>query len=201
MLASGGDDTSIVIWDLQGRLERKGALPTDLELDAFWSDLKSEDALRAEQAIQGLVAGQERTAALIGRHLGPVHVASDQLITRLVYRLNSEHFEERAQAIAELTALDESAVPGLRRALPGSLSLECRRRIESLIDTQIEARWSPAGDRLRFIRALEVLEQIHNPRAHEFFIALSKGMSESWLTEEARAVLDRWAYHSTTAAH
>ena len=149
MLASGADDTTIVIWDLQGRLERSGVLPTDRELDAFWSDLKSDDALLAEQAVRGLVAGGKRTVALIGRHVGPVQVANDQIITRLVYGLNSEHFEERAQAMAELTALDESAMPGLRRALAGPLSLECRRRIESLLDAQIEARRNPAGDRLR----------------------------------------------------
>ena len=175
-------------------------LPTDRELDAFWSDLKSDDALLAEQAVRGLVAGGKRTVALIGPHLGTVQVANDQIITRLIYGLNSEHFEERAQAMAELTALDESAMPGLRRALAGSLSLGCRRRMESLLDGKSKPGGIPWVIGCAFTR-LEVLEQIHNPRAHELFIALSEGMSQSWLTEEARGVLDRWAYYSTTVAH
>jgi hypothetical protein len=192
-LASGGDDSSIVLWDLRDRLNRSKTTPADTELAAAWSAIRSDDPLRAERAVNELVAGNERSVALIRSKMAVVTIADGQLVALLVAQLSNAQFERRADACTRLAALGESAVPGLRQALLDPLSLDSRRRIERLIERLAAETKSPGGERLRAIRALEVIEQIHSSQARAFVFALSNGMEESWLTQEAKAVLGRWA--------
>jgi hypothetical protein len=107
----------------------------------------------------------------------------------LIADLDSKRFAARQQATAALEELREMALPALRRALAGKPSLECRRRLELLVQTA-EAPLSP-GEPLRRLRALVVLERIGEERARGVLRTLAGGEPEARLTQEARAALER----------
>lgn len=104
---------------------------------------------------------------------------------QLLKKLESARFQERKDATQELKKLGSSAEPALRKSLKENLSLETRRRLHALVDEL-------SGDeQLRCLRAIEVLECIANKQARDLLRRLSEGAAEAWLTEEARAKLQR----------
>jgi hypothetical protein len=83
----------------------------------------------------------------------------------------------------------ESAAPALRQALTAAPSMEVRERIEALL-RRLDAL--PA-DRLRTLRAVEVLEYSATPEARALLERLSGGLAEARLTREAKASVERLA--------
>jgi hypothetical protein len=68
------------------------------------------------------------------------------------------------------------------------LTLEMRQRLEQLL-RKVEPSRSP--DRLREVRAIEVLEHIGTSEAEQLLQTLAKGAPEARLTQEAKASLER----------
>src|SRR5262249_20943196 len=116
---------------------------------------------------------------------------ADPKIEQLVTDLDSDKFQVRTAATAQLKALGELAEPALRRALAGDPSAEVRRRVEQLLEKVQE--WAPPPERLREVRAVDVLERAATPEARKLLHELAKGAPEARLTREARAALDRLA--------
>jgi hypothetical protein len=73
--------------------------------------------------------------------------------------------------------------------LAGGPSLEVRRRIEGLLEKA--AHPVLPSERLRPLRAVEVLERTGTDDARAILKELASGMPEARLTEEARAALGR----------
>jgi RNA polymerase sigma factor (sigma-70 family) len=193
-LASGGDDTTALIWDATGLL-REGQLPAvrlqPAELEACWSDLAGDDASRADGAVWALVAAPEQAVPLLKERLQPVRAADPARCARLIRDLDSERFETRDRATAELEKLGESAREPLRKALADAPGAEARKRLERLLD-RVEAYPSTA-EGLRALRAIAVLEHIGSQAARSVLEGLSRGMAEARLTQEAKAALERVA--------
>jgi WD40 repeat protein len=193
-LATGSDDTTVLVWDMPSLLSARKALAAGpLDLKALWADLAGDDAARAYRAIQALIASPERTLPFLRAHLRPASapVAPDRL-AKLLADLDSSRFTVRAKAETELGHLGEAAEPALERALTGPVSLEKRRRLEQLLAKVSQLReQDPPPERLRQLRALEVLEQIGTPAARHLLEVLASGAADAWLTGEARAVLRR----------
>jgi hypothetical protein len=64
-----------------------------------------------------------------------------------------------------------------------------RQRLEGIVASLA----LPAGERLRELRAVEVLERIGDAEARRLLEALSRGAPDARLTRDARAVLGRLA--------
>ena len=79
----------------------------------------------------------------------------------------------------------------MRKALESDPSPEARRRIGKLLDAL--AGPVTAGEALRVLRAVEVLEYIGTPEAQAVLKELAQGAPEARLTQEAKAALDRLA--------
>src|SRR5262249_25028215 len=88
----------------------------------------------------------------------------------------------------------EAHEPALRQALTGQHSPEARRRLEHILRTRREARFSSC--QLQLLRAVEVLENIGTSEAREVLEGLAKGAPEFYVTREAKASLDRLAKRS-----
>jgi WD40 repeat protein len=188
LLASGGVNGTILVWKLP---EGEG-LPATLkaeEADSLWQALGDADAARANRALAGLTAAPAQAVPLIkerfrvrGKRPSPERLA------RLVVELDDDSFKVREQATRELAEAGLDAAGVLRTALANSSSAEMKRRVEGLLD-----RLSKGGDpeRLRCLRALEVLERIGTSTAKDLLRELSrKGLSAD-LAEEVRASLER----------
>jgi hypothetical protein len=128
--------------------------------------------------------------ALLRERLAPAPRPDAKRIDRLIAELDSDDFQTRQQAMAELEKLGESAAAALRRVAANSPSLEVRRRAEQLLARLMA--WGP--ERLRVLRAVEALEHAGGPDARRLLKFLAGGAPEAWLrveAEESLARLDR----------
>jgi WD40 repeat protein len=192
-LASGGGDSTILLWDLTGRI-KDGRLPpsrpTVDDLDRLWADLGGP-APKAYPAIWTLVAAPRLAVPFLKERLGPVTAADPARVARLIADLDSDRFDVREKAFKELEQLGDLAGPALRKAREGRPSPEVRRHLDALRDKLPGPVTAP--ERLRGLRAVAVLEQLGTPEARGLLERLATGAPEARLTQEARASLERLA--------
>ncbi len=87
--------------------------------------------------------------------------------------LDDNEFANREKAQQDLAALGSVAAPALRRTLEGKVSAEMQTRIKRLLENAKNP--DASADRLREMRALEVLEQSATPTALEVLKSLAAG--------------------------
>jgi RNA polymerase sigma factor (sigma-70 family) len=188
-LASGHTDGTVLVWDLAGaKAARAGAKPDAAQVERWWADLAGADARKAHSAIHGLRAAPESALRLCREGLRPVAEAPADKVRQLVAELDSEQFARREAATKGLAALGEGAIPALRAALKDRLSAEQRRGVEGVL-----AALDTAGESVRHLRAVEVLELLGNDEARRLLETLARGVPEARLTREASAAAGRLA--------
>jgi RNA polymerase sigma factor (sigma-70 family) len=190
LLASGSNDTTILLWDM-ARLphaeQSRDAALTAKEAEARWLDLDNGDAGKAHQAIRELMASPRVATEMLKEHLRPVVGADPRLTARLIGELDSDDFDTRERAVRELEKLGEGGEGALRKALKDGPTLETRRRIETLL-TALEGRQTRG-----VLRGLEVLERLGTDDARRLLDTLARGEPEMRLTREAKAAIERLA--------
>jgi WD40 repeat protein len=178
-LASGGWDTTILLWDV-GRLRLEFLLTEWLAGEAAAKDTARRLAADPGQAVPPIRECLARAAA------------AERRVRRLVAGLDDDSFETRERATKELAELGPEAGYALRQALEGDVSPEARTRAERALK-EIGGRHADAGrftpERLRV--ALSLLEEIEAPEAGKALEALVEGDTEASVTREARAALER----------
>jgi hypothetical protein len=119
----------------------------------------------------------------------PIKLAPGK-VTALITALDDDEFEVRDRASKELAQLGHETEPLLRAALERDVSPEVQRRVEALL---AKLRLGDGQSRrLRWLRALEVLEQIGTPEARRVVESLAEGTNEApCVTVEARSALAR----------
>src|SRR5262249_16756211 len=137
-LATGTNDTTVLIWDLPG-LPLRGenvAEPSPKALEALWPTLAGEDAVAAGRAVALLrrfpKAGLPYLEDRLKREAAPDAETVDK-IKRLIRDLDADEFDVREKATSELGSLGVAAQPALRAALEGEPSAEARRRLKGLL--------------------------------------------------------------------
>jgi WD40 repeat protein len=193
MLASAGQDTTALVWDLAGLLRQESPEPVkleDREREPLWRALGDRDPVRAYRAMQRLERAPSEAVPLLRARLKPVSSAG---VPRLLKDLDSEDFIVRERASRELAGFGRAIEAALRQALQGNPSLEVRRRVEELLEQMPEDGPAVVLATPQGLRALEVLEQIGTPMAREVLRTLAGGLAEAELTQQARAALARLA--------
>jgi WD40 repeat protein len=195
LLASGSEDTTVLVWDLHRPLqavEAKKRLTAD-EVATHWKTMERLDAPAAERAVWALTWAVGDAVPLLKEHLRPVaHVEAGRL-ARLLADLDSDDFDTRDAAANSLEGLGEQVVDDLQKAAEQKNSLEKQRRLEALLSTARDARPFGTAEKVRQWRALEVLEKAATPEAVGLLTDLAGGAPGARLTREARAALDRLA--------
>jgi hypothetical protein len=202
-LVTCGNDGTALVWDatkLTGR-------PTPLEADApetgagearvpadwleeQWKLLGDADAALAARVLVALTEVPDAAVAHAEGKLKPARAVQAKRIQRLVAALDSEDYAERQGAIKDLRTIIDQAAPALRKALDDRPSAEMKRNIEQLLAVLGPPLTDP--DRLREVRAVELLERIGTPAARAVLERLAAGAPVARLTEEAKAALGRW---------
>jgi hypothetical protein len=188
LLISGSLDTTALVWDLRSA----GTLLQRTDEEAEWNALAGADAARAYQAVRRLAARPAESVSYLKKQLRPVPANTVQL-PPLIADLASNQFAVRDRATKQLKELGEIAVPALRAALRDDPPLEARRRIDALLESEARNESDPTPERLRILRAVEVLEGAGTAEAREVLRGWSGGESAALLTREARAALERLA--------
>jgi RNA polymerase sigma factor (sigma-70 family) len=196
LLATGGQDTTVLIWDalrLGGKLPATRKLSPE-ELEALWSDLAGEDAARAYRAIQILTSGSVQAVPFLGQKLRPIAIPDPTQVRRLIAGLDHPKFLVREQATAELERIGVPAEAALRKELAGQTSLEARVRLQRLL-AKLDANVL-SGEELRAWRVIEVLEHVGTPEAQRILQELAQGAPGAPRTEEAKAAVQRLSRHA-----
>jgi hypothetical protein len=154
-----------------------------------WSDLAGRDGPRAFRARWALAAEPGTAVALFTKHLKPIQPADSKRLQRLIANLDDKRFPVRQEAQKELEEIGELAAPALKQALAQKPSLELRQRIDRLLGKLGGPITRP--EMMRAVRAVAVLEDVATPEARKLLQALSQGVPEARLTQEARAALTR----------
>jgi HEAT repeat protein len=141
-----------------------------------------------------LTVAAAQTVSLVRERVRVPKVGTKQL----VLDLGNDNFAVRERASKELEKLGKAAEVALRQALAVQPELEVRRRVEALLK-KLE-RGSPHEESLREVRALQVLGHIGTREAQQLLKAFAMGPSESPLTQEAKAALDRLKRAPSTRA-
>jgi dipeptidyl aminopeptidase/acylaminoacyl peptidase len=173
---------------LPGVATKKAPL-TRSEMATQWEILKEDGTGGAYASVCLLVQNQREAVPFLKEHLRPAKGLEAAAIAQLIADLDSDEFAVREKATRELEQLGEPAAPPLRLALQGNLSLEARRRAESVLQKLEGPPWS--GERLRELRAVEVLELSGSAEARAVLRGLAKGIPGAMLTQEASAALAR----------
>src|SRR5207302_2531801 len=110
-------------------------------------------------------------------------------IARLIGDPNSATFAKRQKAMKALASLHEVAEGALESVLQGDPPTELRLRVQQLLE-RVKRGDAPA-ERLRALRAVEVLEMIGTAEARQVLRALARGAARDLLTEQAQAATER----------
>ncbi len=193
-LASSSEDTTILIWDLTRPLQPaklKDRLATD-ELAANVKTLYQPDASKADAAIWSLIHAAPDSVPFLKKHLRPAPRPDAKIVERLLRDLDRGDFRVRSKAERDLESFGELALGDIESALKQNNSVECKRRLEGLLQkAQKQAEPFGTNERTGQWRVIEVLEKIGTPAAIEHLRELAAGASGARLTIAARAALSR----------
>jgi RNA polymerase sigma factor (sigma-70 family) len=191
-VATASNDTTALVWNVKGTSARAGPTPEPQGADAVllrWNELTVEDGVAGEKAINSLIASPKSAVTLLKAKLQPAVAVNAAVVEKLMEHLDSDEFKLRQKAQVELLAIGDQVVPFLDKALAGNPPLERQQRLQ-----QVHAKLTAApitGERLRIIRAIEVLERIGNPDTREVLQTLADGAPGALTTTQARAALER----------
>jgi WD40 repeat protein len=189
-LATTSEDTTVLLWDVADLVRPAPPVPLPARaLRAAWNDLADRGAPRAFLAMAALQQSEAQAVDYFRDRLRPAQPPTPEQVARLLKDLDHEDFDARERAALELESRLEWVVPALRKALQAGPSPEVRRRLVELLEAAESGRL--AGDTLRTLRAIEVLERIGSQAARQVLKALADGAADSRLTLEAKASLER----------
>jgi hypothetical protein len=197
-LASGSSDTTAIVWSLtNGAADASLSTAPDESrtVASLWSELADEDAARAHQVIWTMVASPKETVPFLQANLHPFGPVDGERIHQFIVDLDHDEFMVREEASRELEKLGKLADPALRKTFKDPPSLEVRRRVERLLEKLDGPLLAP--DLVRLVRSLEVLEHIGSSEAQKTLQSLARGAPDAWLTQEAKASLERLSRRSS----
>ncbi len=193
-LVSGCEDTTILVWDMARPLQplQPSKRLAQAELDTHWKALLEPDAKKAEVAVWSLVNTAPDSVPFLKKQLPPAARPDPERVKGLLASLDSDEYELRAKAQAELERHGEFVLAELEAALKGKNSLDKQRLLEkSFAAAKVAARPFGTPEKMRQSRALEVLERIGSPEARQVLRDLAAGASGARLTVAARSALAR----------
>ncbi len=135
-----------------------------------------------------MTAAAQETLPFLKERLQPLTGVPRRTTAKLIAGLDSEQYAVREKSQRELEKLQDLAEEELGKTLAAGPPLEVRQRIERLLE-KMDLLKSP--ERLRAMRAIEVLEHIGTPAAQAVLRNLAQGAPGVQQTREAKASLAR----------
>jgi hypothetical protein len=198
LLATGGADTTILLWDLS-----RGRKPRDLPrtaLDAagiagLIGDMAGDDTTRILPAIWRLSDGGEPVVRALVERYPPAGVdkARQASIARWIVELDADEYGVRVEAYRQLDAAGHEASAPMRDALEKAESAEVKDKLGDLLKALASRPQSAPAKVLGAMRATMVLEQIASPAALAHLKALAGDALSGPLARDAQDALARLA--------
>jgi WD40 repeat protein len=188
-LISGHEDGMCFVWDVNELIARElKAAPPPVPAD-LWEALAASNAKMAARAVDELTLHPSVTVRMLSERLRPDEKPDPKEVKRLIERLGDPDYEIRQRAEKQLQRWRELVVVELQNAVGERNELEVQERLQRLLNAIHAANIEP--DRLRAIRAIEVLERIGTPEAKQVLTRMASGAGESMITKEAKWAVER----------
>lgn len=184
-LATGSADGTVLVWDVWRFLD--GSTPETL--DGLWERLALADGAAGWAASAAMTRRAEEAIPLLAKRLVPVS-ADPERVRALVAGLAAAEPEAREAARQELLRVRIDAAEVLRKELPHAAP-EVAKAIREVLDTPFLSLPLPAGETLRTLRGIAVLEEVGSPASCEVLKSLAGGAPQAAETRAARAALAR----------
>jgi RNA polymerase sigma factor (sigma-70 family) len=190
-LVTASMDTSALVWVVAGRdiAIPQGSSLTAEELMRLWQDLADDDAVRAYRAAGTLAAAPKQALPWLQVRLRRQAAADPGRIAGLIKNLDDKKFAVRDEAARELEKLRELAAPLLRKVRESQPTPEARLRVERLLE-KLEGTLQ-AGETVRALRSIEVLEQVGSLEAQRLLERLARDIPGGRIEKEAKLSLKR----------
>jgi WD40 repeat protein len=187
-LASGSDDTTVLLWDLLPTASGELLLGDPGRL---WEELGSADAARARPVLARLVADGEKSVTLLAERLASTPKTPPEL-DRFIEDLGSSDTVTHLKAAKRIrSSLDEpGAEETLRRAAEGKVPELTRIRLGEILTFAESPTLVTSAQTLRCLRAIEILERIGGEHAREV-LRRTAAAARSRLSREAALALER----------
>jgi hypothetical protein len=183
-LATAHADGTVLVWELPTRREPwLGA-----KVDRLWADLASTVTPDAWKSQWHLLDYPGLATEVLKARVKPVPAVADT--AELIAKLDHPRYAVREEAARELARRGTVVEGDLRAALRKPTSAEQRERVEALL-AKLDATVPPAGDELRALRAVWLLERIGTGEAKTVLEKLAGGAPGSRVTAAAKAALGR----------
>jgi WD40 repeat protein len=195
LLASGSLDTTVLLWDVRGLLDRArfDAVADIREPEDLWLQLASDEAATGYAAVWALARSKpDQTLALLKQRL-KLEQAKQQTAAELIDALDSGAFQVRRRATEALESMGEIVRPDLVKALATKPSFEKRQRLEQILRALDNRQGRLAPDEVRQVRSVLILEWLATAESRQFLQQVAKGPPGWWQTSEAKAALERQA--------
>jgi hypothetical protein len=189
-LGEGGVATTLAIGEegAAGGVPRPAPNSTDLsdkQMETLWEQMGDKDPQKGAVAANGLFAGKQVVPFLKGK-LTAKEGIDQKGLAPLLKGLDADAFAEREAALDIIVKLGPTALPAIRAAAKNATSLEVSRRLQM---AEMKIKESP--EFVRGQRGLQILGDLPGKDARAIVEDLSKQSPESWLTQEAKAILAR----------
>jgi hypothetical protein len=192
-LISGSADTTILVWDVTRLAARAPPDSRELspqELKSCWDDLLDQDAVKSFLALELLAGSPKQSGPFLRDELmKPPTPLNVKQVEQWVQELDHPRYAVRQHATYELAKLSDDVQTHLQKALERDPSPEARRRLRDLLEHTGERYLR--GEKLRRMRAIELLDRLNTAEARETLKFLADGPGYSPLTREARWSLSR----------
>jgi WD40 repeat protein len=183
-LATALADGTVLVWDMPTRRDPwLGA-----HVERLWADLASTSTADAWKAQWHLLEYPDLATGLLKSRVKPTPALADT--AEWIAKLDHPRYAVREEATRELARRGTLVEGDLRAALRKPNSAEQRERIEGLL-ARLDVAVPPAGDELRALRAVWLLERIGTPEAKKVLEALAGGAAGARVTGAAKAALGR----------
>lgn len=190
---TGSQNSAVLVWGLGAS---SPATLADAEKPAVWQALGGDDAERAFATMRRLLGNPAGAVDMIRAHVLPVPPLAEAIVRKRIRELDSPMFATRQKAQDALIELGDPVREYLTKAAEDKdATSELKQRSAAILRRLDEA--SPTIERLRELRALELLERLATSDARQVLQSLARGAAGAALTLEARASLDR--LHSADA--
>jgi WD40 repeat protein len=190
-IVSTGNDGVSLVWDTK-KLFPSGAVlagPKEPNPDDWWVGLREKAENDLSHLMVRMIHCPDKTVPLLAKRLGPVREPDAKMLSQWIKHLDSQQFREREEAMKTLAELGELMEPALRAALKQPVTVEFKLRAQQLLQKLDQPESQP--DRLRQLRAIEILERIGTAEARVVLTRLSTGVAAARQTVEAAEVLKR----------
>jgi WD40 repeat protein len=185
-LYSGGQDTTILAWDIADLQEGK-ARPAQVSASRaqeLWGRMRDPNLGTATLAMNRLARDPARAWATVKDRLAPVDGVR---IAKLIARLDSEKYAEREQAAKALAAIGRFAEGPMERVVAKKPTAQVRSELLRLLDACATA--GPAAEHRQALLAVDLLGLIGTPEAKALLRRLAGGAADAELTLRAKKAL------------